>query len=279
MKTRFLLPLLAVAATACQPSAPPAATAPVAVAPNQPAAPPVSPAAATAADLLSPTTRAMLRQYNLAPLWANRDEGKPARSAMEGFFGTLPYRISFYFSSVERDPAQPNVFHVVGLDRYKKVITPFTGTITVRNITPFTDSMEVDAPDSTARAFTAVGRFVLREDPATKGAGNYSGEALLDFYHDAHGHLDQASYLDGENNPTKGCGLLFRGHQVSNKTGQRQPVAFANFFGVVVPQALEKLGLGDRGDQVNPHMARLGWNEAWENEEWWAKSPAPSLSL
>ena len=276
MKTKFLLLLLVVAATACQQSAPPAVTAPVAAAPAQPSA---TPTAATAADSLSPATLAMLRRYNLAPLWANRAEGKAAQSAMEGFFGNSPYRISFYFTSVERDPAQPNVFHVVGLDRYKKVITPFTGTITVRNITPFTDSMDVEAPDSTARAFTAGGRFVLREDPATKGAGNYAGEALLDFYYDAHGRLDQASYLDGENNPTKGCGLLFRGSQVSNKTGQRQPVAFANFYGVVVPQALEKLGLGDRGDQVNPHMARLGWNEAWENEEWWAKSPKPSLSL
>ena len=64
---------------------------------------------------------------------------------------------------------------------------------------------------------------------------------------------------------------------MSNKTGQRQPVAFANFYGAVVPHALEKLGLGDRGDEVNPHMARLGWAEEWENEEWWAKSPKPSF--
>ena len=153
----------------------------------------------------------MLRKYDLAPLWANRAEGKAAQSAMEGFFGTEPYRISFYFSRVERDPVQPNLFHVTRLDRYKKVITPFIGTVIVRDITPFSDSMYVDSPDSTARAFTAVGRFVLREDPATKGAGNYAGEALLDFYYDAHGRLDQASVLDGVTNPTKGCGLLFRG--------------------------------------------------------------------
>ena len=76
-----------------------------------------------------------------------------------------------------------------------------------------------------------------------------------------------------------GCGLLFRGTQTSNKTGKSQPVAFANFYGAVVPNALRELGLGDRGDEVNPNMARLGWNEAWENDEWWAKSPKPSLSL
>ena len=270
MKIAYLL--LTVAATACHP----AADTKVPAAASQP---PLAATPASSADSLSPATRALLTKYNLAPLWANRAEGKAAHSPMEGFFGAEPYRISFYFSSVERDPARLNVFQVVGLDRYKKVITPFTGTITVRDIVPFTDSMDVDAPDSTARPFTAVGRFVLREDPATRGAGNYAGEALLDFYYDAHGRLDQAGYLDGVLNPTKGCGLLFRGSQVSNKTGRRQPVAFANFYGAVVPRALEKLGLGDRSEEVNPNLAHFGWNEAWENEEWWAQSPKPRLSL
>ncbi|WP_210519034.1 hypothetical protein [Hymenobacter terricola] len=269
MKTLYPLLLVALFA-ACQHSEPATTGAPVAAAPL---------AVPTSADSLSPTTLAMLRQYDLAPLWANRTDGKAAQSAMEGFYGDTPYRISFYFSRVERDPAQPNLFHVTGLDRYKKVITPFTGTITVRDIVPFTDSMYVDAPDSTARAFTAVSRFVLREDPATRGAGSYAGEALLDFYYDAHHHLDQASALDEDANPTKGSGLLFRGSQVSNKTGHRQPMAFANFYGAVVPQALSKLGLGDRSEEVNPNLARFGWNEAWENDEWWAKSPKPSLSL
>ena len=274
MKPAYLLLLPVLVATACQPTA--GTKEPAGTSPNQ-----LAPAAVTAisTDSLSAATQAMLRKYDLSPLWANRAEGKASQLAMEGFFGSSPYRISFYFSSVERDPALLNVFHVIGLDRYKKVITPFTGTITVRNITPFTDSMSVDSPDSTARAFTAAGRFELREDPATKGAGNYAGEALLDFYYDAHGRFDQASYLDGIANPTKGCGLLFRGSQVSNTTGQHQPVAFANFYGAVVPQALQKLGLGDRSEEINPNLVRFGWNEAWENDEWWAKSPKPKLSL
>ena len=73
--------------------------------------------------------------------------------------------------------------------------------------------------------------------------------------------------------------MLFSGYQISDKTGQRRPVAFANFYGAVVPTALKKLGLGDRVDEVNPNMARLGWNEAWENEEWWADSPKPKALL
>ena len=48
---------------------------------------------------------------------------------------------------------------------------------------------------------------------------------------------------------------------------------------MVVPEALAKLGIGDRSEEVNPNLAELGWNEAWENDEWWADSPKPSLNL
>ncbi|MCI1189183.1 hypothetical protein MON38_17300 [Hymenobacter sp. DH14] len=277
MKTKGFALLLALAATACQHTPPAAADAVVAAGPTpQPAA-----LATAATDSLSPTTRAMLRQYNLAPLWANRAEGKAAQSAMEGFFGTSPYRISFYFSSVERDPAQPNLFHVTGLDRYKKVITPFRGTITVRQIHPFTYAPYLDDPDSLINAFTANGQFILREDPTTKGAGCYSGKALLDFYLNQHKQPVQATanLTTSAKNPTLGSGLLFRGTQVSNATGRRQPVAFAGEYWAAIPNALQFLRPGGRGDEVSPNLAHFGWNSYWENDEWWAKSPKPQLSL
>lgn len=232
------------------------------------------------ADSLEPETRALLRAHDLTPLWANKTDGLAAPHAMEGFFGTAPYRISFYFTNVVRDARQPGLFHITGLDRYHKVVTPFNGTIQMLAVKPFADSMWADV-DTTARCFTATARFVLQEDPRTKGAGTYSGQALLDFYLDSHGKIGQAggSLTDTYSNPTQGSGLLFEGSQVSNATGRRQPVAFANFYGAVVPQALNKLGLGDRSEEVNPNLAKLGWNEAWENDEWWVDSPKPSLNL
>lgn len=242
--------------------------------------PPAAAVASSSPDNARTPEMLLLRRYDLSPLWANQTEMMKAHPTLEGFYGPSYYRISFYFSSVVRDARQPNVFHVEGLDRYKKVITPFVGTITVQAVRPFTKDMFADM-DSTGRAFTAAGQFAFAEDPATKGAGRYAGQALLDFSLDAQGHLDHAIQLVGPDNrnPTKGCGLLFRGTQVSNKTGQRHSVAFANYYGAVVPQALKSLGLGDRSEEVNPNLAKLGWNEAWENDEWWAKSPKPSLSL
>ncbi|WP_426061974.1 hypothetical protein [Hymenobacter sp. B1770] len=243
----------------------------------------VSTVSSVAADSLMPATRTLLQQYDLAPLWKGYAQQGRATQPMEGFYGPPHYRISFYFSKVERDPAQPNVFHVMGLDRYKKVITPFSGTITVHSLRPFSKEMFIDAEpaDSVAPAYTAVARFVLKEDPSTKGAGNYSGQALLDFYIDGQQHLKLAVShpMASEHNPTGGAGLIFKGYHISNQTGQRKSVAFSADYSVVVPQTLAKLGIGDRSEGVNPNLAKLGWNEAWENDEWWAKSPKPSLNL
>jgi hypothetical protein len=279
---RLLLGLLGLGVASCQHSSPPLAKmATTTSGTSGPASRGVVTTLLADSATVPPEALALLRQHDLAPLWANQTEFMKSHPTMEGFYGPTHYRISFYFSKVERDAKQPNLFHVKGLDRYKKVITPFVGTITVQTVQPFTKEMFVDA-DSTAQAFTAAGRFEFLEDPATKGAGKYYGKALLDFYIDQQGHLNHALALVGADeykNPTKGCGLLFSGNQISNKTGQRNAVAFANFYGAVVPQEIKKLGLGDRSEEVNPNLAKLGWNEAWENDEWWAKSPKPSLSL
>lgn len=278
----FLLPL---ALVACQPQTGPATQAAVAApAPAKATAvSPALPAVFAARDTLNAAARELLQRYDLAQLWSGYERENDARRPMEGFYGPPHYRISFYFSKVERDPARPNLFHITGLDRYKKVITPFSGTIMVHALQPFTKGMFLDAApaDSAAPAYTAMARFALNEDPTTKGAGNYMGQAMLDFYIDSRQHVQLAIShpMFSEHNPTHGAGLIFRGYQVSNQTGQRKSVAFSTDYSRVVPDALAKLGIGDRSEEVNPNLARLGWNEAWENDEWWAKSPKPSLSL
>ena len=83
----------------------------------------------------------------------------------------------------------------------------------------------------------------------------------------------------GEGNPTVACGLIFEGTWQDNKTGRRQPVAWANFYGVILPEALQKLGLGMRMEEVDPRLAKYGWNTIMENDEWWAASPKPPLPL
>ena len=271
----FALALAAVAA--CQPQT--NATAAKAT-PAAPAAA-VAPPGATSQNAAAASS-ALLSQVDLSYAWSNARAEAKANPSMEGFYGPDHYRISFFFSKVRRDSLHPEQYHIWGLNRYKKVITPFEGTCTVTRFAPLPDTAEMKNSRQ-LRAYTAFAEYTLRENPATKGAGVYSGKALLDFCVDARNQARQADFTGGIDlgldNPTKGSGLLFRGVWRDNRTGQQKPASWSSNFLVIVPQALEKIGLGSRGDTVYPELAKYGWNEWYENDEWWAKAPQPSLNL
>ncbi|MBO2007647.1 hypothetical protein [Hymenobacter negativus] len=239
------------------------------------AAPLVLPAL-SAADTLTPAAHDLLRTRDLAPLWANWQKGAPSRQAIEGFYGPDHYRISFYFDEVRRDSLRPEQFRVRGRNRYRKVITPFAGTITVQTVV-FDARLDVDnsyQPTDSVPTFVVRATYELREDPATKGAGVYRGEALLDVYENSHGVLQLADIWGTGFNPTHGGGLLFRGDWTDNHTGRHRPAAWANKLSAVTPApVMKEQEAGGRVGDVDPVLAKLGWNEFWENEEWWATSP------
>jgi hypothetical protein len=274
---------------ACQPQAKPEKNASAAPAASAQASAPN--AAQTSAVLVvekSVTSAApaqgFLAANDLAPLW-QADYDRKANDGsrpiiLDGFYGDEHRHIAVMLERVRRDAAQPNVFQVQGRTRYKKNITPFEGTITVSGLKPLKAVLDLDsAAEATARAYTATARFVLREDPAANGAGTYQGTALMDFYRLASGKLELVQIMPDPDLPTGGGGLLFRGEWASNRTARRQAVAFATYPQAVLPDALNDLYIGERGEILNPKYARLDWSEAWENEEWWAKPAKPSLSL
>lgn len=278
---RLLFSLLALGAGGCQS---PATTSPAAR--PEAAAQPTAAALPAAALLARDSTAAVLaltQQVDLAPAWGNKTPDTKRYGALEGFYGPDNYRMSFYYDRVQQDARQPNVFHVWGRDRYKRTITPFTATLTVTRLAslPDTAGMTYGLPRP-VRAYTAFATFTLREDATTKGSGHCQGRAALDFYvvrsHQAE-QLPADSGEVGAGNPTGGCGLLFQGTWQDNQSGRQQPVAWANYYGVIVPEALAKLGLGMRSEEVDPRLARYGWNTIMENDEWWAKSPTPAVSF
>jgi len=275
MKNLSWIALLALAGTACQPQGNATAakdTRPAnAAAEPKPEAPLEQGASASAAPL---------SQVDLADAWSNATAEANGNPSMEGFYGPSHYRISFYFSTVRRDSLHPEVYHIRGINRYKKVITPFEGTCTVTRFAALPDTVEMEN-SSQLRAYTAFAEYTLREDPKTKGAGVYAGKAMLDFAVNARNKAHQARFgIDlGLDNPTKGSGLLFQGTWRDNRTGQQKPASWSSNFLVIVPEALEKIGLGSRGDTIYPELAKYGWNEWFENNEWWATSPKPRLNL
>lgn len=286
-KTLLSLPWLPVAAglllTGCQPAGPPAATSEAAAATTAPAAvvrprwpatlhlPPAGPG-----DTLTAAARTFLYAYDLAPLWANADYDQPADRAMEGFYGPDYHRIAFCFDEVRRDLRRPELFWVRGRNRYRKIITPFAGTITVRAIfLAAPDQPNCPASADTVWAYAVRAAYELREDPDTKGAGVYRGEALLDTYETPRqglhqGDLGTVGYYQNPN-PNQGGGLTFSGTWTDNKTGRRRFAAWSPNLQRVTPVTiLEEQQAGGRTGDVDPVLAKHGWNELWDNDEWWS---------
>jgi hypothetical protein len=285
MKKALYLFLLTGLSGGCQHNAPPSAKV---VASNS-----VSPAPSQAvasvrkqiapADTLTPEMLTLLQNFDLAPLWAADTAYSDGYPAMSGFFGQDHRSISLVFDEVKRDANRPQLFQVSGRDRFHKVITPFEGTIQIQRIADF-DSCYVQAPDEdSARVYTASAVFTFRQVKSRQDAGSFSGEAYLDFYITNKGYYRTPEVVMGgivdKHTPTRGSGRLFRGIWTGYATKQTKPFLAANDLFVISPEIYADFGVGDRGTQINPKYAKLGWSDYWENSEWWADSPKPKLSL
>jgi hypothetical protein len=247
---------------------------------------PTQPATTASTTVVGPAIQnvpAFLAANNLAPLWQadfDRQEAGARPLILDGFYGADHRHIAVIFERVEPDTRQPGLFRVHGRTRYKKNITPFDGTLTVTGLKALNVPLDLDsATQARARAYTATTSFELREDATAAGAGIFRGTALMDFYRLSSGELGLVQEMSGSDLPTGGGGLLFRGNWQSVRTGRQQEVAFATYAQAVVPDAMQDLYIGERGETINPKYAGLDWSEAWENEEWWAKPTKPALSL
>ena len=195
---------------------------------------------------------------------------------MEGFYGPNNYRVSFFFTKVERDAQRPEVYHIWGKNRYKKVITPFTGTCTFKQLTSLPDTTDLEHPEKgqPLRGYSVIGDYTLTEDPATKGAGVYSGKVMVDFFLTSRGKaeltISEPMMGGGTGNPTKGSGLLFQGVWRDNKTGKIKVATWSSDFGVIMPHTLAKLGLGGSDPTGIVALEKYGWKDGGvDGEEWW----------
>ncbi|RZK99109.1 MAG: hypothetical protein EOO62_25270 [Hymenobacter sp.] len=78
----------------------------------------------------------------------------------------------------------------------------------------------------------------------------------------------------------QGGGIKYQGTWTSASTGRTvQALWVENIIGYHGPHAFADFLMGDRGMEINPKYAKLGWDNYWANDEWWAASPKPRLSL
>ena len=246
--------------------------------------------------------RDLLRQVDLSSLLRGAEEhGRPV---FDGFFGPDHYRFSVAFTEVRRDSLHPENYIVRGKCRYRQNIRPFTGIISAKQITDlevqsnlsglFEDSLVEESPgnsdsDSLAaryerevkqvRTYSLRARFTASE-AKTENSGLFDGEAILNFFVTPDHVTGYAvEPMLNKKLPARGDRFLLRGSRLNLTTGQIKSFVVATNVFSAAPDVYKDFGIGDRGGEINPKYAKLGWNEAWENEEWWADSPKPSLNL
>jgi hypothetical protein len=301
MKQLYWIYMLALAVASCQHRTPPTQT--VAVEP-----PPTTAAPAreevnarrkqvAVADSLTPEMRNALRQVDVSKLFLAPESLQNAgyKSALDGFFGQNPQRLSLAILRVTRDSLQPELLHVAGKARYKKQVTAFAGDMRFMHLADYydqglllTQGEDGFIQDTTSEAGNITnakayaGSATFRFTSQAPVAYVLTGQALLDFWIMNNGTVGvmhtPAEGIVLKEAATKGSGLVLKGNWQDASGAARSFLVSSDIF-LLSPGLIADFGVGDRGTGVNPKYAKLGWNTFWENDEWWADTPTPKLSL
>jgi hypothetical protein len=246
----------------------------------------------SAADTLSPPMRELLATHDLAKLWQHYDS-EDDNPTFVGYFGPDHYRFAILFEEVTRDLNDPVVYHIKGKSRYykSKNTRSFSGTLTVRQITDldypgFLKSQSRLNSDTLSylngRTYTARAQLQLQEAKQAD-SGVFEGAAVLDFFVVPGETPDYVHVFDHEGYddrlPTRGSGLIVHGNRRNLSTGQVKSFLVSPSLGAIAPDIFKDFMLDERMGQINPKYTKLGWNDYWRNDEWWADSPKPSLNL
>lgn len=228
-------------------------------------------------ELSGEMATAFFTDNDLSPLLFDASTEGGYSNRFDGFYGDDHHRIEFYFSEVKRDSIQSNVYHVAGKDRFKKNITPFTGTITFTKLATFSDpNLNDDLYQHEAfelkEAYISEATFKLKENALTKGSGIFSGKMLMDFYKNQGGEI--ALWYFSANTPAQASGFKFEGTWSNYKNTLTKPVVWARDLFAFANNILTDFSIGEREVEVNKKYRHLGWDNYWENDEWWHDGPA-----
>ncbi|MBL7818063.1 MAG: hypothetical protein JNL70_23840 [Saprospiraceae bacterium] len=198
-----------------------------------------------------------------------------------GFYGDDRYRIEFLFTEAKQDAKDPSVYHIKGKNRHKKVITPFEGTIKFNKIRTFTDpnidTAEVGAMDMT-KLYATEGVFELAEaDPKSSYSGLFKGTVKMEF---SIGEDNRPSlwFYSVANLPSGGGGYRFDGTWTSfTKPDMVKPVVWAADLFRFANDILKDFSMGEREVEINEKYHKLGWDNFWENDEWWNEAAKPKM--
>ena len=208
------------------------------------------------------------RHHNLASLWQLNAQqgGRP----QPGFFGREGFKIEFALLQVQRVAGQPHLYRVEGKTRcLKNIAVPFSGLIMLRQV--YRVPVEAGQPAT----YTVVGSFEFEEARIARNTGTYRGSVAVDLTNLDGGPL---SYAAVAGSPANFCGYKFDG-QWRSTGGDVERVVWAAEWRTLAQQLFEDFEVGDRMPAINRKYADRGWSNYWENDEWWADSPAAGAGL
>ncbi len=221
-----------------------------------------------------------------------------------GFFGEDRYRIEFVLRDAVPDSVNPSVISLQGKTRYKKNVLPFTGSIVIDSVYEFRDSLVMSYWEEYARgeirSYYLKGHFLFSEDSGQWGGGRYQGDFFMDvrinskdgeqdywYYSYAEAVEDVLAsdttntkqYEPEDRSGTRGAGFLFDGNWTSYKNSTIKPLLLAHDIFMFGNDILENFSYGEREIEINPKYKVLGWENYWENEEWYNNENAKVMMI
>jgi hypothetical protein len=197
-----------------------------------------------------------------------------------GFYGDDRYRIEIIFTEARRDTNDPSVYHLKGKNRHKKVITAFEGTLKLDRIQTFVDpniDTSVVGEWGIQNLYALGGRLELKEDPSLQTSGLFSGAVKMELSVDKN-NRPSLWYFSQSGLPSGGAGYRFDGTWASyTKKDVKKPVIFAADIFRFANDVLKDFSIGERDVEINEQYRHLGWDNFWENEEWWAAAKKPEM--
>jgi hypothetical protein len=194
---------------------------------------------------------------------------------VNGFYGDDRYRIEFLFTEVKQDEQDPTLFYIKGKNRHKKVISLFEGKMKLIQLRSFTDpNIDVEEVGEMGlnENYAAEGIFELNEtDKTSPYSGFFKGTVKMEFSLQDDGVASLWYYSQGL--PSGGAGYRFDGNWASfTKPDVLKPVLWAADIFRIGNDILKDFSVGERDVEINEAYRNLGWDNFWENDEWWTET-------
>lgn len=214
--------------------------------------------------MAAPDARKVLDKYDLASLFIKEYPD-------HGFYGNDRYHIEFFFNAMSKKSAdEPGIYEVRGKNRFKKTISSFAGTMTITEVSAFTDP-NLDSTDLSGmgvrEAWAIKGNFEFAEDSTLATSGRFTGTFNLEFFEDQEGKI--SLWFFSQALPSGPCGYRFDGNWTSNQKSGSKPVIWSQDIFAFADQVLKDFSYGERAVEINPEYNNLGWDNFWDGEEWW----------